>query len=107
MLLVEILWAQRVWALPCLSVLAPSQRYHQAQGVRHKTLSDWARQMLKQVRRWVPERQIVAVGNRCFAVLDLLATSPDRSARAEAEDQKAPGKSASPSVQILSPACIN
>jgi DDE superfamily endonuclease len=73
MLLVEIPWAKRVWALPFLTVLAPSQRYHQEQGVRHKTLSDWTRQMLKQVRRWLPERQIVAVGDSCFAVLDLLA----------------------------------
>jgi hypothetical protein len=29
MLLVEIPWAQRVWALPFLTVLAPSVRYHQ------------------------------------------------------------------------------
>jgi len=29
MLLVPIPWAQRVWALPFLTVLAPSQRYHE------------------------------------------------------------------------------
>ena len=39
MLLTEIPWAQRVWALPFLTVLAPSIRYHQQQGRRHKTLS--------------------------------------------------------------------
>jgi hypothetical protein len=74
MLLVEIPWAKRVWALPFLSVLAPSERYHQEQGVRHKTLTDWTRQMLKQVRRWVLERRIVVVGDSSFAVLDLLAS---------------------------------
>jgi hypothetical protein len=63
MLLVEIPWAQRVWALPFLTVLAPSVRYHQQQGKQHKTLTDWARQMLKQVRRWLPERAIVVVGD--------------------------------------------
>jgi hypothetical protein len=73
MLLVEIPWAKRVWALPFLTVLAPSERYHQEQGVRHKTLTDWARQLLKQVRRWLPQRQIVAVGDSCFAVLELLS----------------------------------
>lgn len=73
MLLVEIPWAERVWALPFLTVLAPSERYHQEQGVRHKTLSDWARQMFKQVRRWLPQRQIVAVGDSSFAVLELLS----------------------------------
>lgn len=72
MLLAEIPWAQRVWALPFLTVLAPSERYHQQQGRRHKTLTDWARQMLKQVRRWLPEREIVLVGDSSFAVLELL-----------------------------------
>jgi hypothetical protein len=76
MLLVEIPWAQRVWALPFLTVLAPSERYHQQQGRQHKTLTAWARQMLKQVRRWLPERDLVAVGDSSFAVLELLhATS--------------------------------
>jgi DDE superfamily endonuclease len=63
MLLVEIPWAQRVWALPFLTVLAPSVRYHQQQGKQHKTLTDWARQMGMQVRRWLPEREIVMVGD--------------------------------------------
>lgn len=72
MLLVPIPWAGRVWALPFLSVLAPSERYHQQQGRRHKTLSDWARQMLKQVRRWLPERPLVLVADSGYAVLDLL-----------------------------------
>lgn len=72
MLLVEIPWAQSVWALPFLTVLAPSERYHQQQGRRHKKLTDWARQMCKQVRRWLPQRRIVVVGDSSFAVLDLL-----------------------------------
>jgi DDE superfamily endonuclease len=72
MLLVEIPWAQRVWALPFLTVLAPSVRYHQQQGKRHKTLTGWARQMVMQVHRWLPERAIVVVGDNSFAVLELL-----------------------------------
>jgi len=38
----------------------------------HKTLTDWARQMLKQVRCWLPTRAIVVVGDSSFAVLELL-----------------------------------
>jgi DDE superfamily endonuclease len=53
MLLVPIPWAQRVWALPFLTVLAPSERYHAQRSQRHKTLTDWARQMLVQLRRWL------------------------------------------------------
>jgi hypothetical protein len=46
MLLVEIPWAKRVWALPFLTVLAPSERYDQSRERRHKSLSERARQML-------------------------------------------------------------
>ncbi len=39
-LLAEIPWAGRVWGLPFLTVLAPSERYHLARGRRHKTLPE-------------------------------------------------------------------
>lgn len=64
MILVPIPWAGRVWALPFLSVLAPSERYAAERGKkRHKKLTDWARQSLFLVRRWWPEREIVAVAD--------------------------------------------
>jgi hypothetical protein len=72
-LLATVPWAQRVWALPFFTVLAPSERYHQERGQRHKTLPDWGRQMLLQLRRWLPDRAIVAVADSTYAVLDLLA----------------------------------
>jgi DDE superfamily endonuclease len=72
MLLVNIPWAQRVWALPFFTVLAPSERYHQTQGHRHKVLTDWARQMLIQVRRWLPQRAIILVADSSFAALEFL-----------------------------------
>jgi hypothetical protein len=72
MLLVEIPWASRVWALPFLSVLAPSERYAAWQGKRHKNITEWAWQMLVQVRRWHPERETVAVADRAYASLKLL-----------------------------------
>ena len=65
-------WAGRHWALPVLTVLAPSARYHQQQGRRHKKLTDWARQMILQLRRWLPQRPLVLVGDNGYAVLDLL-----------------------------------
>jgi hypothetical protein len=72
-LLARVSWAQRVWALPFFTVLAPSERYHQERGRRHKTLPDWGRQMLLQLRRWLPDRYVVAVADSTYAVLDLLA----------------------------------
>lgn len=72
MLLVKIPWAKRVWALPFFTALAPSERYHQARKRRHKTLLDWARQMLTQVRRWLPQRAMVLVADSSFVSLEFL-----------------------------------
>ncbi len=72
MLLVPIPWAQRVWALPFLTALAPSERYYQGRPRRHKKLTDWGRQLLLQVRRWLPQRRVVAVADSSFAVIELL-----------------------------------
>jgi hypothetical protein len=72
MLLVEIPWASRIWALPFLSALAPSERYAAAQGREHKKITEWAWQLLLLVRRWYPQREIVAVADRAYASLKLL-----------------------------------
>jgi hypothetical protein len=72
MLLVEIPWASRVWALPFLSALAPSERYAAERGRGHKKITEWAWQLLLVVRRWYPEREIVAVADRAYASLKLL-----------------------------------
>ena len=72
MLLTPIPWAQRVWALPFLTVLAPSERYHEQRKMRHKTITDWAWQMILQVSRWMPARPLVVVADGTYAVLDFL-----------------------------------
>ena len=72
MLLPEIPWAGRVWALPFLTVLAPSERYARKYKRRHKKLTDWGRQVMLQVARWLPERQIIAVTDSGFAAIELL-----------------------------------
>lgn len=74
MLLAPIPWAGRIWALPFLTVLAPSERYCCERGRRHKKLTDWARQMALQARRWLPGREIVLLGDSSFAALELLVT---------------------------------
>jgi hypothetical protein len=74
MLLAPIPWAARTWALPFLTALAPSERYCRERGQRHKKLTDWACQMVLQVRRWLPERELVLVADMGFAALELLAT---------------------------------
>jgi hypothetical protein len=73
MLLAPIPWAARTWALPFLTALAPSERSCREHRKHHKTLTDWARQMVLQVRRWLPERELVLVADMGFAALELLA----------------------------------
>jgi hypothetical protein len=72
MLLVEMPWAARVWALPFLCALAPSERYAARQGKHHKKITEWAWQLLLLIRRWYPQREIVAVADRAYASLKLL-----------------------------------
>jgi hypothetical protein len=76
-------WAQRVWALPVLTALAPlrqaqdtaSERYYQNLKRRPKKLTHWARQIILQLRRWLPHRPLVLLGDRSYAVLELLHPS--------------------------------
>ena len=70
--LTKVSWANRVWALPFLTALAPSERYYDHKPRTHKKLTDWARQLLLLVKRWVGERQVIAVGDSSYAVIDLL-----------------------------------
>src|SRR5438067_4981245 len=72
-LLARIPWAGRVWGLPFLTVLAPSERHDQERGRRHKTLPTWGRQLIRQLRRWLPERALVVVADSTYAALELLA----------------------------------
>ena len=72
MLTVRLPWAQRVWALPVLTALCPSERYYEERGHRYKKLTTWARQMIRQVKRWLPEREVIVVADSGFAALELL-----------------------------------
>ncbi len=73
MLLAPIPWAERIWALPFLTALAPSERYCQTRGRRHKKLTDWGRRLVLQARRWLPGRELVVVADSALAALEFLA----------------------------------
>jgi hypothetical protein len=77
MLLSEIPWAGRVWALPVLTALCPSERYHQQRGQRHKPLPQWAGQLIGLLHRWLPGREVVVVADSSYAVIDLLKQVSD------------------------------
>jgi hypothetical protein len=72
MLLVPVCWSYRIWALPFLTVLAPPESYHRKRHKKHKTQTDWARQMVGAVKRWLRGRKIVLVADGAFAALKFL-----------------------------------
>jgi hypothetical protein len=72
MLLCEIAWAGRVWALPFLTALCPSERYCRERGRAPRKLTDRARQLLLLAARWLPGRDLVVTADSSFAALELL-----------------------------------
>ncbi|WP_235820015.1 transposase, partial [Brucella lupini] len=78
MVLLPVPWAKCIKAMPVLTILCPSERYSQKMLRRHKMLTDWARQGLLQICRWLPGRQIIFVSDSSFAVHTLAAALPDR-----------------------------
>jgi hypothetical protein len=72
MLLTWIPFAQRIWAWPFWTVLAPSERFYEQSVRSHKKLTDVMRQALLQVRRWLPDRTLVFVADNSYAVIEFL-----------------------------------
>jgi hypothetical protein len=72
MVLTPLSWADRVWALPFLTVLCPSERFYEQRGRRHQPLTARAWQMIRLVVRWLPGREIALVADSSFAALELL-----------------------------------
>jgi hypothetical protein len=73
-LLVKLPWAKRPWALPFLTVLAPSARANEKCQRRHKTVVRWAQQMIAVVRRWQPKRRLILIGDGAYAAVCLALT---------------------------------
>ena len=64
-------WTTRCWALPILSVPAPTPQVSERLGLRHKTVAQWARQMIRLVRRWLPHAAITVLGDQAYSVVEL------------------------------------
>ncbi len=72
MVLVDVPFAGRVWALPVLTALTPNKAWSERNGRRHRPVTEWARLVLLTLKRWLPNRPIVAVMDGEFAALELL-----------------------------------
>ncbi len=77
MVVLPLSWAGRVWALPFLTVLAASERYYEQKGKKHKKRTDWAPQMILQIKRWLPDRKLIVTADasyRCYHLLEAVRT---------------------------------
>jgi hypothetical protein len=72
MLIAHVPFARRHWALPFLTVLAPSENYHKKHNRRHVTTIDHAVRMVRIVRKWLKNRSIVFVVDGAYAAFKLL-----------------------------------
>lgn len=66
MVLAEVPFAKRVWGLPFLTLLAPSEKYHKRLNRRHVTTIDHAIRITKIVARWLSSRRIIVVCDGAF-----------------------------------------
>jgi len=71
MLIVQLPWSNHYWSLPFLTVLTPSESANKEAKKRHKTSIDWSIQMMKQVSRWITDRNIILIGDGGFSCIKL------------------------------------
>lgn len=72
MMMAKIPWAAKVWAMPFFTALVPSEGYYKNKKREHKKLTDWARQMILQVKRWLPYKEVIFVADSSYSALELL-----------------------------------
>lgn len=71
MLVVQVPWTRREWALPFFSVLATPPKVSEQLGKPHKTVAQIAAQMVVAVRRWLPDIPVKLVGDSAYSVVEL------------------------------------
>jgi hypothetical protein len=71
-ILVPMPWSKRLWALPVVTVPAPSEKTCKRLGKRHKTPVALASTMISLVRRWYPDREIILLADGGYAAVGLV-----------------------------------
>ena len=71
-LLCPVPWSRRPWALPFLLLPLLSEKTCQRLGKRHHSVVDLTTLALGHIRRWVPEREVVLVGDGTYAAVPLV-----------------------------------
>jgi len=70
MLIVPLPWCKRSWALPFMTILAPSKKANKAKNREHKTSIDWTIIAVRVITRWL-KRSFILIGDGGFACIRL------------------------------------
>lgn len=70
-LIVPLPFCSRPWALPFMTVLAPSKKANKASGKKHKTSIDWTVSMMQVVSRWLHGKSWCLIGDGAYACFRL------------------------------------
>lgn len=70
-LIVRLPWTPQRWALPFLSVLATPPKVSQELGRPHKTIAQYAGQMVAVLRHWLPATELRLSGDSAYSVVEL------------------------------------
>lgn len=70
MLIVPLPWCKRHWALPFMTILAPSKKANKASNRPHKTSVDWTILGIRIIARWI-KRAFILIGDGGFACIRL------------------------------------
>ena len=70
-LIIPLPWCQRYWALPFLSLLAPSKKANEKAGIKHQTSIEWTIKMVSVVSRWMLRKPWILLGDGAYACMDL------------------------------------
>lgn len=66
--IVRLPWSSRSWALPFLTIPAPSPVVSAKLGKRHRTLPERTAVLVRLLRRWLPDRPLVLLGDSSFGL---------------------------------------
>ncbi|KOR32414.1 hypothetical protein TI05_07360, partial [Achromatium sp. WMS3] len=64
-------WSERPWALPFLTILAPSKQSNDETGKKHKTTVGWTIQATNIISRWLSYGAWILIGDRSYACVEL------------------------------------
>jgi hypothetical protein len=70
MLIISLPWCKRPWALPFMTILAPSKKANKAENRPHKTSIDWTILAIRIIARWL-KRAFILIGDGGFACIRL------------------------------------